>query len=81
MREKKLNRLVIQDGVLFDGTDSAPRPSERLVVEGEWIVCLGKSCAIPDGARIVDASNLCILPGFIDLHVHFGAPVARSLPS
>jgi imidazolonepropionase-like amidohydrolase len=71
--------LVIRGGVLFDGTGGSPRENDAIVIEGERITSLAASSPTPDGARLVDATGLSILPGFIDLHVHFGAPVGRDL--
>lgn len=66
--------LVIRGGTLFDGTGSAPYKSSTIVINKERIVCVGNGCEIPSNATVIDATGLSIMPGLIDLHVHFGAP-------
>ncbi len=70
---------VIEGGQLFTPHRDTVRSSTRLVVEGEQIACVGDSCTVPDGARRIDASGLTVLPGLIDLHVHFDAPAGDAL--
>lgn len=80
--------LIIQGGTLFDGTGAAPRENAMIVIENDRIVCVGHECEAPRDAPVIDATGLSILPGLIDLHVHFYAPAAecdeykeRSFPS
>jgi CubicO group peptidase (beta-lactamase class C family)/imidazolonepropionase-like amidohydrolase/Tol biopolymer transport system component len=49
-------------------------PGADIVVTGNRIVALGREgqVAIPEGARIVDVSGTTIVPGFIDVHAHWG---------
>ena len=51
------------DGEPFDGT--------VLVADGR-IAALGRTVAVPDGARVLDAGGRWLLPGFIDVHTHLG---------
>ena len=51
------------DGEPFDGT--------VLVADGR-IAALGRTVAVPDGARVLDAGGRWLLPGFIDAHTHLG---------
>lgn len=45
-----------------------------VLIEGERIAAIGArgSVDIPDGAEIVDASGRWLLPGLMNMHVHFG---------
>jgi len=69
--------LIIQGGTLFDGTGAAPRENAMIVIENDRIVCVGHECEAPREAPVIDATGLSILPGLIDLHVHFYAPAAE----
>ena len=71
--------LVIRGGMLFDGTGHARLENALLVIEEEHVACIGAGCRIPDGARVIEATGLSILPGLVDLHIHFGAPVEQDL--
>jgi allantoinase len=41
-------------------------------IEGEYIAAVGGN--LPSGTREIDASGLAILPGLIDIHLHFNEP-------
>ncbi len=45
-----------------------------VVIEGEKIVALAPSISPKEGWSIIDASGLCVTPGWIDMHVHFREP-------
>lgn len=65
--------LVIEGGTLIDGTGSAPQRDVAIVIEGNKISAVGEKGQVtyPPGARIIPAAGKFILPGFIDLHVHW----------
>ena len=65
--------LVVRGGTLFDGTSSKPKPNPGIVVRGGKIVCIGADCEGDGDAIEIDATGLAIVPGLIDLHVHFMA--------
>lgn len=66
--------LVLNDVMLIDGTGSEPRAGVSVLVEGEIISGIGAAGAMgtPDGARVIDAGGMTLLPGLTDAHVHFG---------
>jgi allantoinase len=43
-----------------------------IAIEGEYIVAVARG--VPAGKREIDASGLTILPGLIDIHLHFNEP-------
>jgi dihydroorotase (multifunctional complex type) len=45
-----------------------------IAVEGGRIVAIGKSDTLPKGGESIDASSKFVLPGIIDIHVHFREP-------
>ena len=64
--------LVVKGGTLIDGTGAAPITDATLVIQGDRILDVGRNVRVPaNAARTVDASGLYIVPGLIDLHVHF----------
>jgi len=64
--------LIIQGGMLIDGTGRAPLDDAVIVVEGERIKSVGKrgEIAVPRNARVIDVKGKTILPGLIDGHCH-----------
>ncbi|MCL2492950.1 MAG: amidohydrolase family protein [Clostridiales bacterium] len=67
--------LALINGVLFDGTGSAPVKSAAVLIEGNKIKAAGAGVEIPGGTKIIDLKGKTILPGFIDTHVHAGGTV------
>ena len=64
--------LAIVGGLLIDGHEGPPLPGAVVLVEGDRIVAVGRrgELTVPDGAEVVDARGMTILPGLIDAHVH-----------
>ena len=64
--------LAIVGGLLIDGHEGPPLPGGIVLVDGNRIVAAGsrESLAVPDGAEVIDATGMTILPGLIDVHVH-----------
>jgi N-acyl-D-amino-acid deacylase len=64
--------LVIKNGMMVDGTGSPARRADVAVVDGK-IAEIGK---ITDGAaRVIDASDCVVAPGFVDPHTHYDAQI------
>lgn len=64
--------VAIKGGTLIDGTGNPPIADSVVVIEGKRFKAVGpaRDVRIPDGAEVVDAEGLTILPGFIDGHAH-----------
>ena len=64
--------IAIVGATLIDGRGGPAVPDSVVVIRGERIAAVGTrlSVKIPDGAEIVDAKGLAILPGLIDAHFH-----------
>jgi N-acyl-D-amino-acid deacylase len=60
--------LVIQGGVLADGSGGRPWPAD-VAVMGDRIAAIGELNAAPR-KRTIDAKGLVVAPGFIDMHNH-----------
>jgi imidazolonepropionase-like amidohydrolase len=66
--------LVIAGGTLIDGSKGSAIENATLVIQGDRIIAVGRSgqVEIPDNVdRQIDASGLFIVPGLVDLHIHF----------
>ena len=65
--------LAIKGGLLIDGTGKAPIPNSVVVIEGGTIKAVGAAgnVTIPPRAHIIEADNRIVLPGLIDMHVHY----------
>src|SRR5438105_14423536 len=62
--------LVIRGGTVVDGSGAPRRVADVAVLAGR-IIAVGDVGG--RGRREVDASGLCVCPGFIDLHTHYDA--------
>jgi N-acyl-D-aspartate/D-glutamate deacylase len=62
--------LVIRGGTVIDGSGAPRRVADVAVLAGR-ISAVGAVGG--RGGREVDASGLCVCPGFIDLHTHYDA--------
>jgi imidazolonepropionase-like amidohydrolase len=71
-------RLVIRGATMIDGTGAPPVGPVDLVIEGNRIaeIRTGGTAGLPIGnedgadARIIDASGMYVMPGFVDAHAH-----------
>jgi imidazolonepropionase-like amidohydrolase len=76
---------LVSNGTLIDGTGGAPLRDATVLVKDGRIEAVGPraSIAVPAGAvEDIDADGGCILPGFIDTHVHLvleGVSLARDM--
>ena len=66
-----MSDLLVRGGTVVDVEGC--RPADVLV-RGETIREVGPGLAGPQGAEILDAQGLFVLPGLIDSHVHFREP-------
>lgn len=66
--------LVLRGATLIDGTGRPPVPDAVVVVQGDRIVAAGPAATVRPPARAdrdIDLKGLFLVPGLIDLHVHF----------
>lgn len=64
--------IVIRGGTALVGPDLEPIDDAVIVIEQGRIKDIGasESITVRDGAEVVDATGLTLIPGFIDAHVH-----------
>ena len=64
--------IAIVGGLLIDATGAPPRHDQTVLIDGERIVEIGpmEEVRIPDGARVIDARGMTIMPGLSDSNQH-----------
>ncbi len=67
--------IVIEGGTLIDGEGGPPVENSVIVVTGNRITAVGKRGRVsyPRGVHIIQANGKYVMPGLIDLHVHYQA--------
>lgn len=71
--EGPFSQLIIQGATMIDGTGAPPQGPVDIVIEGNKIKKVGSlNGEIPEGAQVIDASGMYVLPGFVDTHAHIG---------
>lgn len=66
--------IVLRGGTLIDGTGADPVPNAVIVLRGNEILDVGSAADVraPAGAdRVIDVKGGWIVPGLVDLHIHF----------
>ncbi len=65
--------LLIQRGIVFDGTGAPPRVADVGVRDGKVVVISEAPLVGTDAVKVIDATGLWVTPGFIDIHTHYDA--------
>jgi dihydroorotase len=70
--------ILIRGGRLLDPSRSIDGVLDLLLSEGR-VEASGRSLGTPDGALVLDAREMVVAPGLIDLHVHLREPGQEDL--
>jgi dihydroorotase len=65
--------LLIAGGRIIDPATNMDEIADLLLVEGR-IAAIGRTDAIPANTQLIDARDLIVSPGFVDLHTHLRFP-------
>ena len=66
-------QVLIKAGRLVDGRSASVQPNVGILIEGERIKAVGSLAQIQGqapNARVIDLSQMTVLPGLIDAHTH-----------
>ncbi len=66
---------AITGATLIDGTGSAPVSDAVVLIDGSDIVDVGDAGSVqaPDGAEVIEAQGMTLMPGLIDTHDHLAS--------
>ena len=69
--------VAIVGAQLIDGTGGDPVADSVILIDDGRVRAAGPRDAVevPDGTEIVDAAGKTVVPGFVDLHAHYGGPL------
>ncbi len=79
--EGPYDTLLIKGATMIDGTGAPPEGPVSILVEGNRIARILRGGANIPADRVIDASGMYILPGFVDTHGHNGDPSKAPQPS
>jgi imidazolonepropionase-like amidohydrolase len=63
---------AILNGTLYTVSHGVVQGGTVLIDDEGRIECVGTDLSLPDDIDIIDASGLCVFPGFVDAHTHLG---------
>jgi imidazolonepropionase-like amidohydrolase len=80
---KERKPIALVGGTLIHGTVTEPLKNSVVLINGGTIAEIGSAnhVAIPEGAKVIDTTNMTVMPGLIDLHTHLcSIPNSNFLP-
>ena len=69
--------ILIKSGTLITASETF---QADILIEGEKIVAIGQGL-LEDGAQVIDATGMLVLPGGVDVHTHFNLPMMGTVTS
>ena len=65
--------IAIVGALLIDGTGGEPIPDSVLLIRGDRVVAAGTRAdtGVPAEAEVVDGAGKTLIPGLVDMHVHY----------
>ena len=74
--------IALTHARVIDGTGTAPRADQTLVIRDGKITALGDAAGakIPEAAKVLDLSGRTIIPGLVGMHDHMFYPAPGGAP-
>ncbi|MFP4082699.1 MAG: amidohydrolase family protein [Candidatus Aminicenantes bacterium] len=69
--QEKEKKILIKNGTIVP-VEGEIIPRGDLLIEHGKISAIGEKISQPEDARVIDASEMSVYPGFIDAYTHFG---------
>ena len=83
--EGPYSTLIISGANMIEGSGAPPMGPVDIVIEGNRIAAIHPGGAPEsvkaNAARVIDASGMTVMPGFVDVHGHNGDPGKAAQPS
>ena len=70
--------FIIKGGRYFDGTGALSFTRNLAIKDGRVVRVTADPIADDDAERVIDASGLWVMPGFLDTHTHYDAELLVS---
>ena len=70
----KTQKIIINNGKVFDGTQN-PAKILNILIENGIVKQISEDAIEDNNAKIIDASNKWVMPGFIDNHTHYDGEI------
>jgi 5-methylthioadenosine/S-adenosylhomocysteine deaminase len=75
-----MNRILIQGGTIITMDPQVPDLAQGdVLIENDRIAAIAPSLPTPDGAQIIEASGMIVMPGLINAHVHTWQSALRGI--
>jgi 5-methylthioadenosine/S-adenosylhomocysteine deaminase len=75
-----MNRILIQGGTIITMDPQVPDSARGdVLIENDRIAAVAASLPAPDGAQIIEASGMIVMPGLINAHVHTWQSALRGI--
>ncbi len=71
--------MAIVDVNVIDGNGGQISTGTTVLISGNVIEAIGKDVPIPPSAKMIDGKNRYLIPGLMDMHVHYPGPDTLSL--
>src|SRR6266852_959527 len=66
--------VFVKAGRVVDTDGGTVQSDQNILIRDGKIEAVGKSLALPAGAKVVDLTSMTVLPGLIDCHTHVADP-------